>query len=437
MLEAPHTLPIPRLRLSPDTTQHSRPGDLPGNRFRRRHLLAALLLVTVATCLAVKAALHLRETPRSVDRSKVTIATVERGHFLYDFLVMGQVVTAGGPTLYAPASGSVTLHVHAGDATAKNQLLAVIESPDLAAKLSQEEATLDSLRIDWRRSQLQAARKLSQLREAYSQAEVDQKTARRELDRSRKAFELGSYSELQALRAQDALEKAQFADSEAKLNYAAQPKENRFDIDSKKALFDRQQYLVQELRRQVAALHIRSSVNGKVSRVQVANGTTVIKDSPLLTVVDLSALEVEIKIPESAARFITLGIIADLESDGQHWKGSMSSISPEVVNGEIIVRVRFGDDKPDGPRQGQRVRVRLVLEQRDNVLLVNRGTFADHGESVLAYRVLGTVAERHPVHLGAVGVSKVEILEGVTAGEQLVVSGSEAFKGAARVYLIH
>ena len=77
--------------------------------------------------------------------------------------------------------------------------------------------------------------------------EVDQKTAQRERDRSRKAYELGSYSELQALRAEDALEKAQFAFEQAKSNYESQPKQNRFDIDSKKALFDRQQFLVSDL----------------------------------------------------------------------------------------------------------------------------------------------------------------------------------------------
>ena len=58
--------------------------------------------------------------------------------------------------------------------------------------------------------------KLAQLRDAYNQAEVDQKTAQRERDRSRKAFELGAYSELQALKAEDALEKAQFAFAQAK-----------------------------------------------------------------------------------------------------------------------------------------------------------------------------------------------------------------------------
>jgi len=81
---------------------------------------------------------------------------------------------------------------------------------------------------------LDAERRLSQLRDAYEQAQVDQKTAQRERDRSRKAYELGSYSELQALKAEDSLEKAQFALAQSKMNYESQPKQNRFDVEARR-----------------------------------------------------------------------------------------------------------------------------------------------------------------------------------------------------------
>ena len=51
----------------------------------------------------------------SVDRSRLSIATVERGSFVRDIAADGQVVAAVSPTLYANASGTVTLKVHAGD----------------------------------------------------------------------------------------------------------------------------------------------------------------------------------------------------------------------------------------------------------------------------------------------------------------------------------
>jgi HlyD family secretion protein len=51
--------------------------------------------------------------------------------------------------------------------------------------------------------------------------------------------------------------------------------------------------------------------------------------------------------------------------------------------------------------------------------------------------VHGNVAERHPVQLGAASVSKVEILDGLSVGDQIVVSGTDAFNDAQRVILSH
>jgi HlyD family secretion protein len=373
----------------------------------------------------------------SVDRARVSIATVERGNFVRDIAADGQVVAAVSPTLYANALGTVTLKVHAGDTVAKGQVLAVVDSPDLTAKMSQEEATLASLRLDWQRATLDAEHKLSQLRDAYNQAEVDQKTAQRERDRSRKAYELGSYSELQALRAEDALEKAQFAFQQAKSTYDSQPKQNRFDIDSKKALLDRQQFLVDDLKRQVDGLNVKSPVDGQVGQVQVADRASVAKDTPLLTVVDLSALEVEIKVTESLARDLRSGMTADLEGGGHHWQGVVSGVSPEVVAGQVTARLRFGEEKPAGLRQSQRLSVRIFIDRRDNVLMVDRGSFVDQEGGGFAYIVHGNIAERHPVQLGAASIAKVEILEGSSAGDQIVISGTDAFNGAQRVILSH
>ena len=418
-----------------DTTGQDRVIERASAWKRHRTLLAVILAAVIGLAVLLTFLLRYSGAGVSVDRSRLSIATVERGSFVRDIAADGQVVAAVSPTLYANALGTVTLKVHAGDTVSKGQVLAVIDSPDLTAKLSQEEATAVGLRIDWQRATLDAEQKLLQLRDAFNQAQVDQKTSQRELDRSRKAYELGSYTELQALKAQDSLEKAQFAFEQAKMNYESQPKQNRFDIDSKKALFDRQQYLVADLRRQVDGLNVRSPVDGQVGQVQVADRASVAKDAPLLTVVDLSALEVEIKVTESLARDLRPGMSADLEGGGHHWQGSVSGVSPEVVGGQVTARLRFGNEKPAGLRQSQRLSVRILIDRRDNVLMVDRGAFVDQEGGGYAYVVHDNVAERHPVRLGAASIAKVEILDGLAVGDQIVISGTDAFNSAERVIL--
>jgi HlyD family secretion protein len=385
------------------------------------------MALIVLAVLALRAAgLH-----ESAERSTLTIATVERGTFTRDIVASGQVVAAMSPTLNAPAAGLVALEVKGGDAVEKGQRLAVIDSPDLKSTLAQEEAMLEGLRTDWKRARLEADRKLSELRGAFDQAEIDRKTAQREAERSRKAFEGGAYPELQVLRAEDALEKANFASSLAQSAYQSQPAQNRFEVDSKRSLMDRQQLVVEELRRQVDRLQIRSPVSGRVGQVLIGDHAGVTKDAPLLTVVDLSALEVEIPVPESLARDLVAGANAELTGDGRKWNATVSAVSPQVVNGEVTARLRLADEKHDGLRQSQRLSARIVLDRRQNVLMVDRGLFVEQGGGYV-YVVHGNEVERRAVRLGAVSVEKVEILSGLGVGDRIVNSGAEAFHEASR-----
>lgn len=397
-----------------------------------RLLLAAVALLVLALWL-VPALLRMSGITRSVAASRLTIASVERGRFVRDLSADGKVVAAVSPTLYAPAAGSLTLKVHAGDKVEKGQLLAFIDSPDLAARLAQEQAALQSQTLDWKRAQLDAERDATQAREAYRQAEVDHRTAQRELDRSRKAYEQGAYSELQVLKAQDALEKAGFALEQAQQALASQPAQSRFDVQARKAQVDRQQVLVDDLQRQVDALNLTSPVEGQVGQVLVADRASIAKDAPLLSVVDLSALEVEIQVPEAYARDLAVGMPAELSGGGGQWPGSVSGVSPEVVGGQVVTRLRFGEAKPQGLRQSQRLSVRIVLDARDEVLMVDRGSFADADGGAYAWVVKDGVAHRQPVRLGARSIAKVEILEGLHEGQQIVTSGTEALEGEGPV----
>jgi len=421
----------------PDTTGQDRLLARAKPWKRHRGLLIGLAGGVAALGILFAALARFSGASGSVDRSHLSIAAVERGSFVRDVVADGQVVAAVSPTVYSNAAGTVTLQVHAGDAVHQGQTLATIESPDLVAKLAQEDASLQSLRIDWQRARLDAEHNLTHMHDAYTQAQVDEKTAQREYERSHKAFELGAYSELQSLKAQDALEKAQFTLDQAKMNFELQPAQNRFDVDARKALFDRQQFVVADLRRQVDGLTVRSPVDGQIGQVQIADRASVSKDAPLMTVVDLSALEVEIKVAENLARDLRPGMSADLEGDGHHWAGSVSGVSPEVVGGQVTTRLRFGAEKPAGLRQSQRLSVRVLIDRRDGVLMVDRGSFMDQDGGNFVYVVHDNVAERRGVRLGASSIAKVEILEGAAVGDLLVISGSDAFNGASRVILTH
>ncbi|MGB3460727.1 efflux RND transporter periplasmic adaptor subunit [Rhodanobacter lindaniclasticus] len=369
----------------------------------------------------------------SVSASRLSFATVERGPFVRDIAAEGKVVAAVSPTLYATSGGAVTLKVHAGDTVKKGQVLATIDSPELTNKLAQEQSNADAMQVDYMRAQVDARKQRSALQKAYDNAKIDLQTAQRDLARYQKAFARGAVPSMDVDRAKDTLDKASISLEHAHSDLGMDNASLNFDIQSKKLAHDRQLLLVADLKRQVDDLNVKSPVDGQVGQLFIAEKATVAKDAQLLSVVDLSALQVEMQVPESFARDLGIGMTGEISGNGHTWKGIVSAISPEVVNGQVAARLRFDGTTPKQLRQNQRLSVRVLLDKRDNVLTVQRGSFVDESGGSYAYLVHDGIATKTPIRVGASSIDKVEILEGLKEGDKIVISGTDSFKGAATV----
>ena len=369
----------------------------------------------------------------SVDGARLRFAEVTRGDLVRDIAADGRVIAANSPTLYAVAGGVVTLKVVAGDKVAKGQPLAEIDSPELRSKLAQEQTTLAGLEAEASRATLDASVTRANAQKALDQAGIERQAAERTLQRYQRGFEGGAVPQVDVLEAQDNLRKAEISLSHARKDAGLQGQGAGLDARNKQLLAERQRAVVAEVQRQVDALTLRAPFDGQVGQVQAVQRSNVAINAPVLSVVDLSVFEVEIKVPESFARDLAIGRPATLTSAGQPYPGEISAVSPEVVNGEVVTRLRFSDKQPPGLRQNQRLSARILMDTRRNVLMVERGPFVEQGGGRYAYVMDGSSAVRRPVQLGASSLSHVEVLGGLQPGDKVVVSGSDQFGDAERV----
>ncbi|WP_271680427.1 efflux RND transporter periplasmic adaptor subunit [Thermomonas mangrovi] len=371
---------------------------------------------------------------RSYDAARIRIAEVRRGDLVRDLSADGRVIAANSPTLYAIAAGTVTLQVVAGDKVGKGQALAVIDSPELRSKLVQEESTLAGMEAEASRAALDAQITRANAKRALDQAMVERTAAMRDLERYQRAFDGGAVPQNDLARAKDDMTKAEIGMAAARQAFALQSQGAGLDARNKQLLVERQRAVVAEQRRQVDALTLRAPFDGQVGQVQVPQGTQVATNGPVLSVVDLSRFEVEIKVPESFARDLGIGMPAQITSNGTGYAGEIAAVSPEVVNGEVTARVRFADGKqPPGLRQNQRLSVRIVMDTRKDVLMVERGPFVEQDGGRFAYVMDGSSAVRRPIQAGATSLDAVEIVSGLKAGDRVVVAGTDQFDNADRV----
>lgn len=371
----------------------------------------------------------------TVPLERLRIATVERGDFVRDVGVQGTVVAAISPTLFSTAQGTVTLAIQAGDTVEAGEVLATIDSPNLTSQLQQDQATLESVRSEFDRQRIEFKRRKLDNQQTIDLARVRITAAERELRRAETAHQARAISLQDFEKANDDVDTARLEFTHAQQNAELDLEVMDFELRTDELAVDRQKLLVDNLQRRVNELNIVSPVTGMVGNLMIDQKTAVTENQPLLTVVDLSAFEVEMQVPESYGDDLVIGMGAEISYSGRSFEGVVTAVSPEVQNNQVTGRVRFAGEPPAGLRQNQRVSVRIVLEASDDVLMVQRGPFLDTGGGRVAYVVNDGLAERRSIQIGASSINSLEIVSGLEEGEQIVISSISQFNGVGTVYI--
>ena len=413
-----------------DTSAQDKVLAPPAQRWKRPAYWVGTVGLLTVVVLAVVVFRPLLGAGQSVSIARLNVAEVKYGPLTRDIAGEGKVVAAVSPTLYAGNAGTVALAVQAGDAVRKGQVLARLDSPELLARLGQERSNADALQSEMLRAQADARQQRAQAQSAMETAAIAHKTAQNDLARQQQAFDAGATARMQVDQAQDVLERAQVALRQAQQLVGLKDDATKFELQAKRQAFERQQMVVRDVERQRDELSVRSPVDGQVGQLFVSERMSVAKDAKLLSVVDLSALEVQMQVAESFARELQPGMPGEIQGNNQTWKGAVSSVSPEVVNNEVSARLRFLGPLPEQLRQNQRLSVRVLLDHRDKVLSVTRGSFVQEGAGRFAYVLQDGQAVKRAIRLGVQSLSLVEVLEGLKPGERVVVSGAENFRGA-------
>ncbi|MEJ0087081.1 MAG: HlyD family efflux transporter periplasmic adaptor subunit [Pseudomonadota bacterium] len=368
-----------------------------------------------------------------IARDRMRTAVVTRGPFVRDVAATGLVVAAVSPTLFAEAPGTIIYKVRAGDPVKAGDVLGIVDSAALTNEYEQERAALASADAALNRQTIEVRRQILKSSQDSDLAKVQITAAEREFKRAEDAWGIHVIPQRDFERARDDLETA-------KLNYAhaietggLEKDSLQLELRSQRLTRDAQSLKVARLRERVDALTLKSPVPGIVATLSQQERAQVAENAPLVMVVDLTALEIEFQVAESYANEIRAGMNAEVTLDGRKLIGTVAGISPDVRNSQVTGRVRFSD-QPKGLRQNQRASVRIVLDERNDVLKVARSPFND-SDTRFVYVVRDGDAVRIPVEFGAEAIGEIEIRNGLEVGDTVVLADMREYKDAPSVLI--
>ena len=401
----------------------------------RRLGVGTVLLAVVS--MAGIAVVRLKPAAPPVDRASIWIDTVKRGRMLRDVRGQGTLVSEDLRWIPATTTGRVErILLRPGIPVGADSVILQLSNPsleqeleDAQLKLKAAESGLASLRVQLEDEELQqratAATIEADYKKAAMQADVNEQLAAQKL-----------VSDL--VLKQSKLDEEQLAVrnriAQLQLAHTAESRDAR--LAERQSQVEQARAFMTLKAREVDALRVRPGVAGILQVVPVDVGQQVTPGTNLARVVNPSRLMAEVKVPETQARDVQVGQRASIDTHNGIVGGRVTRVDPSVQNGTVTVDVALDAALPSGSRPDLSVDGTIELERLDNVLFVGRPAFGDENTSTTLFKMQpdGT-AVRVPVKFGRSSVNSLEILSGITEGDEVVLSDMSAWNEVDRVHI--
>ncbi len=341
-------------------------------------LLVVLLLVAVGARLAAsRPAAVAPAKPVVLEFAAADTVTAERRALTRSLPLTGTLWPHAETLLKARAAGELQgLAVREGQSVRRGQILGRIDQADARARLAQQQADLEAAR-----AQLQLAKKNWALQQTLLQRQFISKNA---FDSTESSHDVAS---------------ARVKAAEANVDVAA------------KALRD---------------TVLVAPIDGVVAQRFAKSGERVAIDGRVLSLMDLSKLEITLPVPASDIAKIRVGQSVRFSVEGypgRAFAGKVERINPAAVQGSRSIDVYVVVDNPSGElRGGLFATGQLTLEQLAEAVVLPRSAVREEAGQNVVYLIEAGKVLRRPVSLGAVlpDEALVQIKDGVAAGDTVV-----------------
>jgi HlyD family secretion protein len=412
-----------------------RPSNARAKLIRRIVMLTAAVLLIGGVTFGLS---RLRPAAPSVDKATVWSDDVKRGPMVLEVRGIGTLIPEDIVWIPSQTEAQVEKIVLRPGALVKrdsvilelNNLTLKKDVLDAEFQLKAAEADYANLKVQVNSDLLNQKAAEAAVRSEYEQAkiqhEVDEKLAAEGIGSSVtaqlskvKEEQLGVRLKLEGDRTKNTEDAAQ-SRLQAQMSH----------VQQQKALY--------ELRKsELEALHVRAGINGVLQLVPVEEGQHVTPGTNLARVADPKRLKAEIKVAETQAKDVVIGLKAAIDTRNGIVNGHVSRIDPSVQNGTVTVDVAIDEPLPAGARPDLSVDGTIEIENLKEVLYVGRPVHGAAQSTISLFKLSpdGSEGSRVNVKIGRSSVNTVEIKDGLQVGDRVILSDMSQWDNNDRIRL--
>ena len=200
---------------------------------------------------------------------------------------------------------------------------------------------------------------------------------------------------------------------------------------------DQMEMNLEFVRMKLENLNVKAPVSGLLVSVNAEIGEAIGTGQRLGQIHVLDEFKIRLEIDEHYISRVNSNLIGEFDFTGSTYRLSIKKIYPEVRNGRFGVDLVFTHDVPDQIRTGQTFRVKLELGQSEMAMLVPRGGFyqSTGGQYIFVLDPTEKFAIKRDIRLGRMNPRYYEVLEGLEAGERVIISSYDNFGRAEKLIM--
>lgn len=375
-----------------------------------------------------------------VEHDKLITAKVEQGVFQVNVRATGVLKPEKIRWVSAQVSGRIEqVFVKAGAKVLEGDVLVTLSNPELERELEKASWELQANKAESNAAYVSLESQLVDIENLVISAEYNYLSAKLKLDAETALMEQGNAT-VSALDYQ----KSQLAVKQQKQYWASQQqkvaKMKLTMAATKEAQLARLGLMENNYQRvlaQVEALSVVASTNGIVQQVSLELGERTQVGSSVALIADQSSLFAELQVQEVRVKDIALGQVVSIDTRTSEVLGEVSRIDPAVKNGMVQVDIKLLEKLPAEARPELTVDGLIEISNIENALYVKRPVYAPRDSQVGLYQMTKDqkFANKKQVSLGKSSVNKIQVLSGLVAGDEIIISDTSSWQEHQQVLI--
>ncbi len=397
--------------------------------------IVVILTVALLTAAVVAALISLMRSGGGtvVERSSIVTDTVRRGDLDRSVSASGALAPQEVHIVAAVQPGIVeTVFVKPGANVVAGTPIARMSNPDLDADVVSARTAVDVARANLTSAQQQARESAFAQQSAYTsaraQSEMDTTNVSGEEELHREGYIADQTYRIAQIKAAQSKDQLGLAHAQIGVDAADQ----NAKIAAAQAQLDQASAILQAKAAEVDTLMVRARSSGIVQSVAIDPGARVDVGTEIARVADQHDLKAVLQVPENQVHAVNIGMPAQIDTGNGVATGRVARIAPSAQDGSVAVDVGFTGALPPGSRPDLSVDGTIELQTLRNVLSIARPAGAADNSSVTLYKLdaRGSQAHAVQVRLGVGSTDRIEVLDGLAAGDTVIVSDTSAYGGA-------